>query len=121
MAAGDTTPGVRIDAETVKADGLFAALHAAGAGAYYGPVSGYTGDKPAVFFLKPNARDPDPPLSARSIQHVCSPPHTFTEEGDGTLTIAPSISDRKHDGHGGLLNESDGWHGYLERGVWREV
>ena len=84
-------------------------------GDYSGPVTGYTGDKPMVQFLKPNARDIDAPKHARSVQHVTSPPHKFIEEPDGTLTIDPSISDfrssdkeRKH---------SDGWHGYLEKGV----
>jgi hypothetical protein len=86
-------------------------------GDYCGPILGYTGDLPAVFFLKPNARDEGAPPAARSVQHVCSPPHAFTEEPDGTLTIAPSISDRKSATPGG---PSDGWHGYLENGVWRE-
>jgi hypothetical protein len=86
-------------------------------GDYCGPVKGWTGDLPAVMFLKPNARDDDAPVAARSVQHVCSPPHTFAEEDDGTLTISPSISDRKRSGN----TESDGWHGYLEHGVWREV
>ena len=35
--------------------------------------------------------------------------HTVTEHDDGTITVSPSILD------------PDGWHGYLERGVWREV
>lgn len=85
-------------------------------GDYVGPVMGYTGDRPAVFFLKPNARDPGAPARARSVQHVVSPPHTFTEEDDGTLTIAASLGD-----HAGPGSVSDGWHGYLERGVWRKV
>ena len=33
------------------------------------------------------------------------------EHEDGTITLSPSILDR-----GG-----SGWHGYLERGIWREV
>ena len=51
---------------------------------------------------------------------VCRPPgshagglpnHTITEHEDGTITVSPSI----------LFNEpgAPGWHGYLERGVWR--
>lgn len=82
-------------------------------GDYVGPVKGYTGDLPAVFFLKPNARDPDAPKRARSIHHVTSPPHTFTEEPDGTLTIRNSLGDTA-----GQNRESDGWHGYLTAGVW---
>ena len=39
--------------------------------------------------------------------------HKITEENDGTVTVSPSIAP----------NDTDpgGWHGYLERGVWREV
>lgn len=85
-------------------------------GDYCGPIMGYTGDKPAVFFLKPNARDADAPPRARSIQHVVSPPHVFKEEPDGTLTISASLGDMAGPG-----SESDGWHGYLERGLWRKV
>lgn len=32
------------------------------------------------------------------------------EHEDGTITLSPSISDL-----------DSGWHGYLERGIWREV
>jgi hypothetical protein len=39
--------------------------------------------------------------------------HTVTENEDGTITVSPSIL--TWDGKG---NE---WHGFLERGVWREV
>ena len=42
--------------------------------------------------------------------------HTVTGHEDGTITVSPSI----------LLTWGDAtgdhtWHGYLERGVWREV
>jgi hypothetical protein len=37
--------------------------------------------------------------------------HTVTEHEDGTITVSPSILD----------NSPGGWHGYLERGVWRSV
>lgn len=42
--------------------------------------------------------------------------HEVTEHEDGTITVSPSIlitwgdTDGKHQ-----------WHGYLERGIWREV
>jgi hypothetical protein len=85
-------------------------------GDYIGPVVGYTADKPAVFFLKPNARDPDAPRVARSVHHVTSPPHTFTEEPDGTLTIRASLGDTR-----GGNGESDGWHGFLTHGFWEKV
>ena len=85
-------------------------------GDYCGPVVGYTGDKPAVFFLKPHARDRGTPAHGRGVQHVTSPPHIFTEEPDGPLTISASIGDTRSDNP-----VSDGWHGFLERGVWRQV
>jgi hypothetical protein len=89
-------------------------------GDYCGPIMGYTGDVPAVFFLKPNARDEDAPPAARGIQHVTSPPHVFTEMPDGSLQIRESISDYK--AHRGPESKSDGWHGYLDAGhVWRQV
>lgn len=38
--------------------------------------------------------------------------HEVTEHDDGTITVSPSI----------LINQPPDkqWHGYLERGVWRE-
>ncbi len=38
--------------------------------------------------------------------------HEVIEHEDGTITVSPSILVTGHDGQ---------WHGYLERGVWREV
>lgn len=41
--------------------------------------------------------------------------HSVTEHGDGTISVSPSIlvtSGSKH--------SEPKWHGYLERGVWRE-
>ncbi len=82
-------------------------------GEYVGPIMGYTGDRPAVFFLKPNAHDEGLPEDARSVQFVTSPPHTFRECDDGSLEIRNSLGDQHIWG-------SDGWHGYLDEGhVWR--
>jgi hypothetical protein len=73
-----------------------------------------------VFFLKPNARDEGVPAHARSVQHVCSPPHTFRECPDGSLEIRASISNLCTGDVGG--NTDDGWHGYLDEGhSWRQV
>jgi hypothetical protein len=83
---------------------------------YFGPFMGFTADLPAVFFLKPNSGNRDVLPTARGIQHVVSPPHTFTENEDGSLTISPSISDKQRGS-----TKSDGWHGFLENGIWREV
>ena len=38
--------------------------------------------------------------------------HEVVEHSDGTITVRPSIRVRNH------LSD---WHGYLERGCWREV
>lgn len=82
-------------------------------GDYCGPIEGYTGDLPCVFFLKPNARDKGVPPISRAVQHVSSPPHQFFENEDGTLTIEASIGDTRVGG-----TESDGWHGFLRKGRW---
>jgi hypothetical protein len=89
-------------------------------GDYYGPIRGYTGDLEACFFLKPNARDEGAPAGARSVQHVCFPPHAYRECPDGSLEIRPSISNLlKGDPTG---RSDDGWHGYLDEGhAWRQV
>lgn len=39
--------------------------------------------------------------------------HDVVEHEDGTITVSPSILITRYDGKQ--------WHGYLERGVWREV
>ncbi len=85
-------------------------------GDYAGPIMGYSDKLPAVFFLKPNSRDADAPKRARSVHHVVSPPHVFTEEADGTLTISASIGD-----FAGPGSESDGWHGFLIKGLWHKI
>ncbi len=36
--------------------------------------------------------------------------HAVTEHEDGTITVSPSI----------LIKGRTTWHGYLERGIWRE-
>ena len=87
-------------------------------GDYFGPSMGYTGDLPAVFFLKPNARDEGVPPRSRSVQHVCSPPHTFRECPDGSLEIRASLSNLLARDTTGVSD--DGWHGWLDEGhVWR--
>src|SRR5712691_2868590 len=100
MTAGQTWKGRRVSS--------FADIEQPGD--YFGPVKDYTGDLPAVFFLKPNARDEDVPARARSVQHVVSPPHTFRECPDGSLEIRASISNLTR---GGGPDTDDGWHGYL--------
>jgi hypothetical protein len=43
--------------------------------------------------------------------------HEIVEHDDGTITVSPSILLTDYDDSG----EKVIWHGYLERGVWREV
>jgi hypothetical protein len=42
---------------------------------------------------------------------VESPKWSITVEDDDTITVHPSI----------LWTEEGGWHGYLERGIWRSA
>jgi len=42
--------------------------------------------------------------------------HTVTEHEDGTITVSPSILHTSVREGVGVV-----WHGFLERGVWREV
>lgn len=45
-----------------------------------------------------------------------NPPWKITEHEDGTITVSPSILvSSRHELHGEIR-----WHGYLEKGVWRE-
>jgi hypothetical protein len=53
------------------------------------------------------ARAPDVDSSMGSLED-----HTITEHEDGTITVSPSL----------LLEPTatlKGWHGYLERGIWK--
>lgn len=85
-------------------------------GDYCGPITGYTGEKEACFFLLPIARDEGVPAEARSLHHVTFPPHTYRECPDGSLEVRASIGSRGSAG-GGYV-----WHGYLDEGhVWRSV
>lgn len=83
-------------------------------GDYVGPMDGYTGGKPAVFFRLPN--HDGMPSHVGGIRHVTSPPHVFTEQPDGSLEIRESLGcDRQPNGQ-------YAWHGYLDAGnTWREV
>ena len=77
------------------------------AGDYYGPDDGRnTNGIPAVWFLLPIARDEGVSSMARSLHHVCSPPHQFIEEPNCSLTIRESIQ------------AGDYWHGFLTEGRW---
>jgi hypothetical protein len=74
---------------------------------YDGPPGGYVpapaGDGSTVWWIK------DP---AGHVGRISK--HTVEEHEDGTITVSPSILSTKAD-HG------HDWHGFLERGVWREA
>lgn len=90
-------------------------IDAIGPGDYCGPIYGYTHDRPAVFFMVPEARDDGVDPRLRGLRHVVSPPHVFRECPDGSLEIRESIGIKRTDG--AFL-----WHGYLDEGhVWRTV
>ena len=46
--------------------------------------------------------------------HVSAPTWGITVEQDGTVTVSPSIWWDAHE-------SPPGWHGFLERGIWREA
>ena len=67
---------------------------------------------------------------AKSFWIVCTPngevgvltKHTVTEHEDGTITVSPSILIYPHKGYDEDTKQAidmPGWHGFLERGVWR--
>lgn len=64
-----------------------------------------------------------PPASERSGVTIHPPAgsvanHTVTEHEDGTITVSPSILITWYSYD---LGAETTWHGYLERGQWREV
>jgi hypothetical protein len=100
MATGDTLQGYRATD---------------GAALLYGPPGGYclvqpydaeldgpSADAPRVLWVK----DPRGHV-ARCGQHQ------VTEHNDGTVTVSPSIVNER--------GSVSSWHGFLERGVWREA
>lgn len=101
MAAGDTMQGRRHDVVPWKLE----------PGDYTVRVDAGTGSRTAWVRL-PNGNGP-------SLLNGWS----LTEHDDGTITVSPSILAHERNG----LDENDQpvtypeWHGFLERGVWREV
>jgi len=98
-------------------------------GDYLGPIHGYSGGVPAVFFIlpvdlapteKPDDWTDEEFASVRrfkNLAHVCSPPHVFRECADGSLEIRESILCTKR-----WKGQERQWHGYLDQGhVWRTV
>ena len=73
-------------------------------GGWYKLEPGDYAKMPQGFYM---ARVPGPQFHTGSLEG-----HTITEHDDGTITVSPSI----------LHTEPNVgvWHGFLERGVWRE-
>jgi hypothetical protein len=104
MSVGDVTQGYRAESVTELYDGP--------AGGYL-IVSNLDGDNPDRG-VAPGHRTlwiKDP---AGHVGRLLDSVHTITEHDDGTVTVSPSIlATTASHGHD--------WHGYLERGVWREA
>lgn len=115
MATGDLTPARRIPVP--ESGDINEIMWDMKPGDYCGPYMGYTGTKPCVCFILPGGTDltqHDPP-NTQGFGHVTAPPHSFTEQPDGSLEIRESILYTQ--GNTGWT-----WHGYLDAGnVWREV
>lgn len=71
------------------------------------PVGGYAVDSKGLVWC----RVPGSTSSLRAYRRLDL--HQSVVHEDGTITVSPSILALGHDG----VN----WHGFLERGVWREV
>jgi len=70
---------------------------------------GYHGCAPGDYFKgKDGVWYGRPPGQENAL--ACLRGHTVTEHEDGTITVSPSI----------LISGAGNWHGFLERGVWRE-
>lgn len=62
----------------------------------------------------PGAKDGDPPIMRAGLTGRLNPSvHTVVEHEDGMITVVPSIKQEWGSGE-------EVWHGFLERGVWRE-
>jgi hypothetical protein len=61
------------------------------------------------------ARVPDPRTNDMDMSSLRG--HVVVEHDDGTITVSPSIGHHGRDEN----NQEVYWHGFLERGVWREA
>lgn len=74
---------------------------------------------------KPEVQPGDYWKSARSVFEACAPngdigrikTHKVIEHEDGTITVSPSLIFPKP----GDTTTNTGWHGWLERGIWRKA
>lgn len=68
----------------------------------------YGKDKDGLWYCVPPGKDP---FAFMGCLGDGARNHKVTEHEDGTITVSPSILIQSHEGS---------WHGFLERGVWRE-
>lgn len=101
----DAVKGRRLDVVLVDGKPDLNACMPHEPGDYVGPIVGYTGDKPALFYVLPNH-----PAGATP-RHITFPPHSCFEQADGSLTVTPSI---EHTGE-------PYYHGYLTAGEWTDA
>lgn len=92
MAAGELTPGRRLPDDT--------------------DIFGEAALKPGDYVLRDGVVWAIEPDGGAALMKLDGWETTVHE--DGTITLSPSIWVNKH-------RDPPGWHGYLERGVWREV
>ena len=60
------------------------------------------------------ARVPDSRTAGMDLSDLSA--HSVVEHEDGTITVSPSILHHGHDAKNNVVH----WHGFLERGIWRE-
>lgn len=95
MTAGDITPGKRLCPVRVEPNG---------AEWFHPEPGGYWYEKSAGFW---SAMAPGENYLMGNLSN-----HDVVEHDDGTITVSPSIL---------IENVRGRWHGYLEKGAWREV
>jgi hypothetical protein len=75
------------------------------------PKPGDYGKTEGHWYACAPATVPEHPLNVHNLFVADLTRHEVVEHEDGSLTVAPSILITRHDGQ---------WHGFLERGLWRE-
>lgn len=109
MAAGDTTQGTRLPDDASHSDVVDGPR-----GCYRLAPKSHSDDRTRyLHMLLPNGAFAMVPVGE---DRAAPPCWALTEHEDGTITVSPSIWLKPTPGV-----DEHGWHGFLERGVWREV
>lgn len=93
---------------------------------WYNPDADTEKGARSLWFMLPTAMSrnhwEEPRSLHNGLHRISAPPWSITENADATLTASPSIAIEGHDPAVDAPGEvHQFWHGYLERGVWREV